>query len=105
VSGELVLRQEFVIVGGEYDGRHLFRSSVLSSLRNLGYLKRDLRVMGIDTRHQEFRLSHFLQHHLGRLQDRVLRITVRSKVDSNGMVRTRIYLNELVGLSGVSVEV
>lgn len=91
------LSWELIIVGGEYDGRHLFRSNFLKDSRNVGWLKKDLRACEIDIDSPSFKVSEFLVSGTEQLLDLILDITVKNKKytdrDGNEKESTNTYIN------------
>lgn len=89
-----MLKWDLVIVDGEYENRHLFRNNMMATQQNMGYLKRDLKTVGIDIYAEGFKLLNFLQTRLGELLDRVIRVSVATQ--KNDPSRYNVYLNELL---------
>ena len=104
-----MLKQELVVVDGEFADRTVWRNNLLDvspdpSLtpdqieakrrQRLGFLKKDLRAYGIDTQAADFRLSTLLTSGLGDLLDRVVDAKAEKQKDSDNI---NIYLNEQVG--------
>jgi hypothetical protein len=89
-----ILKQELVITDGEFSGKSLYRNNLMSTAQNLGYLKKDLRALGIDVNAPGFKLSHFLQNGLSELLDKVVGVTVKNKLDQTGTMRCNVYIND-----------
>ncbi len=102
------LSWELVIVGGEYDGRHLFRSNFLKDSRNVGWLKKDLRACEIDIDSPSFKVSEFLVSGTEQLLDLILDITVKNKKytdrDGNERESTNTYINGIADVDSTDVE-
>lgn len=109
-SGRPMLNYDFVIIDGEYEGRHLFRNNMIpqkgdskdDAMRSLGFLKRDLRACGINPDAPNFSLSSFLTGGLDVLLDRVVELSCKTKKDSNGQDRQNVYIQKC--LSGEQAE-
>lgn len=93
------LAWELTIVGGDYDGRKLFRNNVLRDNQALGYLKKDLRNCGIDIHAPGFKLSEFLVNGTEELLDLCVEVTVKNKKYTNrdGVEKeaANVYINGL----------
>lgn len=102
------LSWELIIVGGEYDGRHLFRSNFLKDSRNVGWLKKDLRACEIDIDSPSFKVSEFLVSGTEQLLDLILDITVKNKKytdrDGNERESTNTYINGIADVDSTDVE-
>ena len=107
-KGRLGLSQELIIIGGNYDGRKLFKWSNMpetptneeektKALQSLGFLKKDLRSYGINIDAPGFSLSGFLSGNIGDLLDRVVEVQVKTK---KGEDSANIYINKLVSAPG-----
>lgn len=94
---------EFVIQGGDYDGRRLFLNHTLKDKRNIGWLKKDLRACGVDIDAPEFRLSAFMaeESNLEELLDVLLDVTVKNRTykaaDGTEKQATNVYINGVAG--------
>jgi hypothetical protein len=98
---KLMLKQELVVLEGEFEGRSIRRNNMLATPQNLGWFKSDLRKYGIDIDSPKFQLSDFLSNRLGELLDIQIFITAKNTPDKQtGVNRCNIYLNELAGATG-----
>ena len=96
--GRYLLKQELIVVDGEYDGTKVTRFGGFEAGQGLGFTKKDLHTYGIDIYAPGFKLGQFLSSGLGDLLDRVVKGAVKHKLDKNGENRMNTYLNEWVGM-------
>lgn len=103
-SGQLGLSQELDIVGGDYNGRKLFRWNNIpemdtppeKAMQQLGFLKKDLRAYGIDIDAPAFELSAFLANGLDAMLDRIVDVTTKiTKNQRTGKESVNTYINGL----------
>jgi hypothetical protein len=92
-AGDLMLSQEWHVVGGQYDGWKVFRNNMLTTNQNLGYLKKDLKTMGVNVDDARFKLSSFLDKNLNKLLDVECIATV--VLQKNDPTKTNCYLKSL----------
>lgn len=93
------LEWEFIVIGGEYADRHLFRNNVLKDKQALGWLKKDLRACGVDVDDPAFRVSEFLVNGTEQLLDVEVDVTVKNKKYINRLGEEKeacnVYINGL----------
>ena len=92
-SNELVLRWEFIIVLGDYQGQKLQMTSFTRSIENIRWIKTDLLTCGLDTAGIP---SSELPDHFPALLDRIIEVSVKRKFGNDGKEHFNIFLNRLV---------
>jgi len=84
-NGDPMLKWDFLVLSGEFAGRHLFKNAVITH-KSLPFVKGDLQTLGV-------RLARFsdLPNHLGALLDKTLEVTQRTKGEY-----TNLYINRCI---------
>ena len=84
-NGDPMLKWDFVVLSGEFAGRHLFKNAVITH-RSLPFVKGDLQTLGV-------RLARFsdLPKRLDDLLDKTVEVTQRTKGEY-----TNLYLNRCI---------
>lgn len=85
-----MLAWEFVVVDGEYEGRHEWKYSLIMPER-MQWLKQDLFSAGL-----ELEELHRLEEELPSLLDRLLEIKIETKMSKNGKEYRNVYIQKVV---------
>jgi hypothetical protein len=110
--GSYYLNWQLVIDGTpDYAGRYLFHTNNLpdgmdleKTRQQLGFLKHDLAMCGVNIKHPQFNLNDFLHNHLAKLLDRPVMVQAKTKTDKNtSKDRQNTYFQEAKsGVAGVA---
>lgn len=90
-SGRPMLEWEFVVHEGEFAGRHEWKYNLLDSVDRIQWLKKDLFRAGLDLED-----ITKLEESLPLLLDRLLKITIKTKMGNNGLKYRNVYINKQI---------
>ena len=91
-SGKLMIKYDLIIVGSEFDGRHLFHNRLIDTPEHVGWARTELHKLGYG-----HATIQEMQQSLQSMLDSLIEVTVKNRTDSDS---PNIYLNKTVSKAG-----
>lgn len=85
-TGKPMVSYDMIVIDGEFEGRHIFKNSVVSDESSVNYIKRDFLKLGLE-------LAKFsdITSRISEVEGTNLYVTIKAKEDS-----TAVYFNKVI---------